>query len=233
MATIATTLPTLDDVTQDPNDPLWEPIERTIPMSYEEYLNWRGSQRHSEWVDGEALVLMPAPSLHADVTLFLGMLLRLFARRRNLGTVFVAPFQMRIEASSSAREPDVMFIKADNEHRIERVRLFGPADLAIEIVSHDSVGRDRGKKFDEYRRAGVGEYWIADPRPGPQRFDAWFLNIDGDFQPLLPDANGRVHSTVMDGFWLRTEWLWSEPLPDELACLEQILATTARRSEQD
>ena len=47
--------------------------------------------------------------------------------------------------------------------------LDGPADLVIEVISDDSVTRDRVEKFDEYLEAGVREYWVIDPRPGQQR----------------------------------------------------------------
>jgi Uma2 family endonuclease len=55
----------------------------------------------------------------------------------------------------AAREPDVMFIAAANQGRIEHRFLNGPADLVIEVVSDESVGRDRGEKFYEYEDAGA------------------------------------------------------------------------------
>ena len=38
----------------------------------------------------------------------------------------------------------------------------GAADICIEVISPESVIRDRGEKFEEYERGGVGEYWIFD-----------------------------------------------------------------------
>lgn len=32
----------------------------------------------------------------------------------------------------------------------------------VEIVSHESLGRDRGEKFYEYEQAGIAKYWLAD-----------------------------------------------------------------------
>jgi Uma2 family endonuclease len=40
----------------------------------------------------------------------------------------------------------------------------GPPDLAIEVVSPSSVTVDRKDKFLQYRKAGVRNYWIVDPR---------------------------------------------------------------------
>jgi len=36
-------------------------------------------------------------------------------------------------------------------------------------------------------------------------------------------TQGRIESQAMAGFWMEVEWLWQEPLPDELDCVEQIL----------
>ena len=35
---------------------------------------------------------------------------------------------------------------------------------------------------------------------------------------------GRLESLAIPGFWIDVAWLWQDPLPDALHCLEQILA---------
>jgi Uma2 family endonuclease len=51
-----------------------------------------------------------------------------------------------------------------NEHsnRITE-KFWGVPDLAIEIISEYTAKEDRVKKFFEYLRAGISEYWIVDP----------------------------------------------------------------------
>ena len=132
---------------------------------------------------------------------------------------------MLILGGRSSRDPDLTFVSNERLHLLTRDRLDGPADLVVEIISPDSVRRDRRDKFDEYARAGVREYWIADVRPRQRRFDAWALDEVGGFRELPPDDDGRVHSSVLPGFWLRPDWLWQEPTPSELDVLEEILAT--------
>jgi Uma2 family endonuclease len=78
----------------------------------------------------------------------------------------------------------------------------------VEIVSPESRRRDRGEKFFEYERGGVREFWLIDPE---RRAVEFYVLIDGRFEPRLPDADGMYHSTVVDGFWLRVEWLWTTP----------------------
>ncbi len=38
---------------------------------------------------------------------------------------------------------------------------------------------------------------------------------------------GEYQSEVLTGFWLRPEWLWQDPLPDELDTIQQILSRKA------
>ena len=78
----------------------------------------------------------------------------------------------------------------------------------IEIVSRDSRLRDKGEKLYECERAGVEEYWIVDP----ERQRAEFFRLrDGAYKPVLPDAEGKLHSSTLPGFFLRVEWLWNRP----------------------
>jgi hypothetical protein len=37
-------------------------------------------------------------------------------------------------------------------------------------------------------------------------------------------TGGRLESQTVPSFWVDVSWLWQDPLPDELHCLEQILA---------
>ncbi len=87
-------------------------------------------------------------------------------------------------------------------------RLVGPADLIIEIISDDSVYRDRYKKFQEYRDAGGREYWVIDPRPNKQRSDFFRLDEAGEYELYATKDDERVTSHVLAGFWLQSAWLW-------------------------
>ena len=73
-------------------------------------------------------------------------------------------------------------------NRLQRNFLDGPADLAIEIVSPESMLRDRGTKYGEYEAGGVREYWVLDPET--QRADFFVLDASGRYQRAQPDADG-------------------------------------------
>ncbi len=159
--------------------PAQAPLRR--PMSYEEYIDWVDEDTHAEWVDGEVIVYMPPFEAHRTLLNFLNRLLAEYVEFEAHGVVFIAPFEMRLLAQKSARQPDLLVIKNENLDRLRRERLEGPADLVVEIVSGDSVRRDRQEKYREYRDAGVREYWVIDSRPGRNRADFYHLDEQGQY----------------------------------------------------
>ena len=66
------------------------------------------------------------------------------------------------EAPRRGRVPDLLFVTSEHVDRQQPTYLDGPRDLAVEIVSPDSVRRDQGEKFVEYEQAGIPEYWLVD-----------------------------------------------------------------------
>jgi len=204
--------------------------ERRIKMSYEEYLAWPEEGVQAEWADGEMIIFMPPKDLHQAAVGFIYRLIAQFVDLLKLGAVRVAPLEMRVRPDAPAREPDVFFVAQQHIERLTADRLDGPADLAIEVISDESVSRDRGDKFYEYQEGGVRECWIIDPRPGKERVDCYWLTPEERFQAILPDAHGRYHSTVLPEFWFRPEWHWQAPTPDPLLALAEIAPQALRAS---
>jgi Uma2 family endonuclease len=197
--------------------------DQPVRMTYEEFQAWAGEDTHAEWVNGEVIVQMPTKEAHQNVVKFLLVLLDLFVRLFKLGQVQIAPFEMRAVPGGSAREPDLMFVAAEHLDRLSNDRLAGPADLVVEVISDDSVYRDRVDKFDEYEAAGVREYWMIDPRPDRRRADLWVLDERGRYRAGDVSREGVYRSTVLPGLWLRVEWLLADTLPDPLATLAQVV----------
>jgi len=135
-----------------------------------------------------------------------------------LGMIRLAPFQMKL--ARSGREPDLLFVARENLSRLKETCLDGPADLVVEVVSPESVGRDRGEKFYEYQEAGIPEYWLIDP---DRRWAEFYrLGKDGLYRVAFAGREGIFRSEVLPGFWLRVEWLWQEPLPKVLDVLREL-----------
>ncbi len=178
-------------------------------MTFEEFLEWADEDTLAEWVDGAVILLSPAGDKHQDIVDFLVSVLRVFVQVNHLGVIRSAPFQMRLARSS--REPDLLFVAEEHHGRIQQTYLDGPADLAVEILSPESVGRDRGEKFYEYEEAGIPEYWLIDPET--QRAEFYQLDTAGRYQLAPVDTDGVYASRALPGFWLRVAWLWQDDLP--------------------
>ncbi|MBA4180364.1 MAG: hypothetical protein C0506_07240 [Anaerolinea sp.] len=191
------------------------------PMSFEEYLQWEYEGGLTEWVDGEVFVYMTASNRHQKILDFLYRLIGNWAELTGAGEVRSAPYPMQARAGGSGREPDIVFVRREHLDRFGDQHLIGPPDLAVEIVSPDSVARDRVTKLREYAQAGIPEYWIVDARAGQNRADFHTLSADGSYV-AVDLAEGVFRSTVLEGFWLRPEWLW-EPEPKPMAALREIM----------
>jgi Uma2 family endonuclease len=201
------------------------PQKAPLRMSYEEFLAWAGEDVRAEWVNGEVIEFMPPKEEHQRIVDFLNRLLGLFVSLLNLGRVISAPFEFKPTPESNSREPDLLFVAREHLDRLTRDRLAGPADLIIEVVSEDSVYRDRVDKFEEYEVASVREYWIIDSRPDRQRAEFYQLDDEGHFQPVPVGREGVYYSKVLPGFWLRPEWLRAEEPPNPLLALAQIVGS--------
>ncbi|NJK81198.1 MAG: Uma2 family endonuclease [Chloroflexaceae bacterium] len=195
-----------------------------LRMSYEAYLAWEHEGGLAEWVDGEVILHMSASIVHQRVVDFLNRVLGLFVSITGAGVVLSAPAAMRAIPGGNAREPDLFFLATEHLTRLTESALEGPADLVVEVISDDSVMRDRDTKFHEYERGGIREYWLLDPRPNRQRADFYVRDERGRYQPVPLGLDDIYRSTVLPAFWLNTAWLWAEQ-PDPLRALAQIVGT--------
>jgi Uma2 family endonuclease len=191
----------------------------TEKISYEEFLS-KYIDVHAEWINGEVIVFMTASDRHQDLVRWLISVLSLFIETYDLGWLRPAPFNMRLPQLDRGREPDILFVAKERLDIVQATHLAGPADLVIEIVSPESIGRDRGSKFVEYEAAGIPEYWLIDP----EREQAEFYKLieTGRYHLASLDEHGAFHSSVLPGFWLQVDWLWQSPLPKVLAVAREL-----------
>lgn len=178
-------------------------------ISFEEFVSapqFHG--RRVEWVDGAVIEKMSVSLNHSLLVVFLTKLLGLVAELSVGGQVLADQFLMRLEDQARGREPDIIYVAPENEGRLLRNYLDGPADLVIEVVSPGTEAVDRGTKFEEYEAGGVREYWLLDPH----RQEALFYLRDeaGVFRPA-PTPDGVFASRVLPAVQLRVEWLWKQP----------------------
>lgn len=196
-------------------EPTIEHTPRVWPrMTYEEYLDWYDGDagRRGEWVDGEVIQFVTTSSRHQDLTTFLIGILVVYLDIRRIGRLYSQTFELRTR-EGAAREPDIVVLLNEHLDRLENVRLRGAADLVVEIISPDSVSRDRRDKRDEYAAAGVPEYWLVDPRNGKESLEMLTLGPDGSYTAVAPDEDGKRRSAVLPGVWVEPSWMLFDELP--------------------
>lgn len=186
--------------------------------TYDEFCQLVKDGQKADLIDGAIYMASPDNIEANELTGWFYSLLRLFAGRKKRGRVFASRVAFRLNEENSP-EPDVAFVQRKRGHLIEKGRVAGPPDLAIEVVSPDSIERDYKDKRGLYEQAGVAEYWIVDPLE--QKVTLLRLGADARYREIRP-RGGRLSSAVLRGFWLRVEWLWQEPQPDFVDVYNEI-----------
>jgi Uma2 family endonuclease len=190
---------------------LQKTIAESKKISYEEFLELCDEDTLAEWVNGEIIMASPASIQHQRISSFLVKILSRYVESHSLGEIIFAPFQMKLPYSG--REPDIIFVHSSHLDRLKETCLEGPADMAVEIISKESIGRDRGNKFIEYESGGVTEYWLIDPMRKQAEF--YRLGDDKCYHFVSLDAEGKYYSEAIQDFWFKVSWLWQEPLPPD------------------
>ena len=192
--------------------PSWRPM--LVPMSFEEYLEADALPGQFEWVDGFATE-KPMPDLpHMFLHSWLVTLLFMFAQRRGIGDVFTEGLVMKADDEGNGRRPDILFVRKGRQGEfVNNQYLGGPADLVVEVTSPGTARVDRGAKFREYSAAGVGEYWMLDPR---LRRTTYFNHDGNRLAPAATDADGVFYSVAMPGVFIDPRWLWDMPAVDDV-----------------
>ncbi len=168
-----------------------------------------------ELLDGVLLMHSPASVEHEDRFAFLLALLRGYVLPRRLGRVLGSRTPMVLD-DDRRFEPDLLFIKTENLHRLGEVELRGPADLVIEILSPATREYDLGEKRRAYADGGVPEYWIVDPRERVVLIDR------PAGQRVAERSSGFVSPAAIPAFQLDVSWLWQDPLPEPPECLARM-----------
>jgi Uma2 family endonuclease len=130
--------------------------------TYEDYAAIPDDGKRYEVVDG-VLFMTPAPEIaHQEIVGEIFAHLRNYIKLKGMGRVFVAPVDVRLNASTIV-QPDVLVVLNAHLERIAEKRILGAPDLVVEVASPATKEHDRYKKRATYALTGVPEYWIVDP----------------------------------------------------------------------
>lgn len=196
-------------------------------VSEAEYME-KYAAHYCEWVNGVVIRMSPASLRHNFLIDYLTDLFRIYFTLNPIGRLLSSPFVMNLSNIGVKREPDLQIVLNANPHQLSETAMNGPADICVEIVSPESVERDRGEKFSDYERGGVGEYWIIDPLRDEALL--YRLNDEGVYIPQPTDAEGLYRTPLLPKFALHVPTLWQEPLPDPLAVVNAVQAMLNREA---
>jgi Uma2 family endonuclease len=138
--------------------------------------------------------------------------LRIYAQTHHLPWYVAGRLPIRYRRPGEQRKrqvaPDVMvaFVpqRPRDSYDLEQEGIF-PA-FVLEVLSQRSVARDTDRKRRLYEALGAQEYMLFAPEPGLLELplQGYRRSESGRFEPLRPDALGRLWSEVL-GLWLAAE----------------------------
>lgn len=159
---------------------------------YEQLHSDEGGFEFIEFLDGDIIVRampedarlpegatiifdMPTSIQHQRIQSRLLVALSNFVNQHHLGEVFGTPTDLKL--GKNTMQPDVLFLSKEHASRAKALEINGYADLVVEILSKNSVKRDRQTKFRLYQEAKIPSYWIVSPEA--QQIELYRLTKEG------------------------------------------------------
>jgi Uma2 family endonuclease len=193
---------------------------RSGVFNYDDFCALVRDDQKADLIDGVIYMASPESLEANELFLWLITVIGLYVRKRKLGNVYGSRVACRLD-DKNAPEPDILFVAERNRDRLHRGGVEGPPDLAMEIVSPESVERDYDKKRRQYEHFKIPEYWIIDEYE--RKVTLLRLDARGKYREVAL-RKGMCHSQALEGFWLDPNWLWQDPFPDELGTLLLLLS---------
>ena len=162
----------------------------------EDYFKLPETNRIIELSEGRIIITPALTTQHQMILSNIFLLIGNYVSSKNLGKVVTSPADVRLW-EGTIRQPDIVFMSNEHRDRITE-RYFGVPDLVMEILSESTAREDRAKKFYEYAKAGVLEYWMIDPEA--KTVEVYFLR-SGSYIPFGKWRMGEVaRSSLLEGF---------------------------------
>lgn len=145
--------------------------------TYADYLTWPEDERW-EIIDGTPYMQATPTRIHQEISGELFKQIAVYLTGKSC-KVYAAPFCVRLPQDQEKKEnenivePDISIIC--DKSKLDDKGCIGAPDLIIEIISPSTTRKDKIVKFNKYEKAGVKEYWIAEP---DQKFISVFILQD-------------------------------------------------------
>jgi Uma2 family endonuclease len=150
-----------------------------------------------ELINGDIAKRKSSTPLHQKVSMNLLHALFPHIKNNKLGHLFTAPLDVYLN-KHNLFVPDLTFTSNKNKKILKKKWIKGAPDLIIEILSRDTIMRDRGSKMNIYKKEKVKEYWIVDP--STTSIEVYYLEKKEYNLVAFADENDEFQSTVLEGF---------------------------------
>ena len=171
--------------------------------TYKDLKNWPNDFR-CELIDGVVYMMSSPSGWHQRMSMSLGRQLGNFFEGKDCQP-FAAPYDVRLfpqedEQDNVIVQPDLMVI-CDKSKWSDGGICNGPPDLIIEILSDSTRSFDLDTKYNQYKKAGVREYWII----GEDAVKVCQFQTNGNVVEQIYDLTGswEVPSAIFPGLSLR------------------------------
>jgi len=118
----------------------------------------------------------------------------------------MAPFDVAFDEENLV-QPDILFVSTTRAGIVTEHGVEGAPDLVVEILSPGTFKTDRNDKMKLYRRSGVPEYWIIDPKS--RTIEVYVLQ-DGEYNlASFAVETGEIVSTVLLGLSISVQQVFA------------------------
>ena len=180
--------------------------------TFEDWLEMDDNE-NIELIDGvinrrnEAYMRGEPSSRHMDiVTGLIGELYNFLKGKGKKCKLYTNPYMVKLN-NKTVVHPDVTVV-CDKNKRTDK-GCVGAPELVIEILSPSNAGDDIFKKYNQYRLAGVKEYWIVDPDKNIIRV---YLLEDNQYHEKSYFEKDILPVTVLSGCEIDLKIIFAEEL---------------------
>lgn len=142
-----------------------KPLKKTR-MTVEQYMALSPEQYPNTLLIYGEMIVMPRPRpKHNRSIFYLGQVVDRWIRHFKLGMTFFDSDLILDEENALVYAPDLMFLATAHLAQYRDERVYGPVDLAVEILSPSEKKKPflQNRKFTDYEGYGIPWYWIVDP----------------------------------------------------------------------
>ena len=188
-----------------------EILKKAKIQNFDDYMALPEINRRYEIIDGE-IIMSPAPNIkHHWIGRSLFRLLDRYVEKNRLGDIFWSPIDIKIPSTKfRTRQPDLLFISkersgfTDSADSADGIQLLNVApELVVEVLSQSDTPKIISEKLKDYRKIGVDECWLVDPKLGVVK--VLKLSSDGVERIGIFSIGDKVQSEVLPELELQVD----------------------------